>query len=143
MRLTSIRTALFWGLCLLVALVSWRFLVLGVELSMPTMAHHLDGRALALYAHIGLAPIALAVLPAQFNTALRTRRPGLHRWTGRIYGVTILVSGIAGFSLALSTAAGPVAGAGFALLAVAWLCWVPNVIIAEWFIRRRPALAPA
>ena len=26
-------------------------------------------------------------------------------------------------------------------VAVAWLCWVPNVIVAEWIIRRRRASA--
>ena len=24
---------------------------------------------------------------------------------------------------------------------VAWLCWVPNMLIAEWWLRRRPALS--
>lgn len=201
MSLVSLRFWLFGFLSLAVALVSWRFLVLGVERSMPFMAHHMGPRALALYAHIGLAPVALAIMPFQFSTALRQRRPGLHRWLGRLYGLVILLAGVSGFSLALGTQAGPVAATGFALLAVvwigataravwlamqrriaehrawmvrsaaltfaavtlrlylpvlaatlgfetgyplvAWLCWVPNLMVAEWWLARRAARRPA
>ncbi len=201
MTLTTLRTALFWGLSLAIALVSWRFLLLGVPASMPFMVHHLDGRALALYAHIGLAPVALAILPFQVSVRLRARRPRLHRWMGRVYGGVILIAGLAGLSLAVGSSAGPIAWAGFGLLAVlwigttaravwlamarriaehrvwmirsaaltfaavtlrlylpllaaglgfeagyvlvAWLCWVPNLVVAEWLIRRtrQPAQA--
>lgn len=194
MILTKTRTILFWLLSVVVALISWRFLPFGVEATMPFMAHHLDGRKLALYAHIGLAPVALILLPFQFSARPRARRPGLHRWTGRVYGAVILIAGIAGLALAVGSSAGPVAGLGFGLLAVlwlgttaravwlamarriaehrvwmirsaaltfaavtlrlylplleagfgfdtgyllvAWLCWVPNLIVAEWRIRR-------
>ncbi|TNF22843.1 MAG: DUF2306 domain-containing protein [Rhodobacteraceae bacterium] len=165
---------------------------------MPFMAHHLDERALALYAHIAIAPLVLALLPVQFSPRLRARRPRLHRWTGRVYALGVLVSGVAALSLAVNTVAGPFAGLGFALLAVlwialtaralwlamgrriadhrvwmirsaaltfaavtlrlqlpllevtlgfetgypivAWTCWVPNLIVAEWLIRRNRAL---
>jgi len=106
---------------ILIALVSYRFLPLGVETAMDFMAHHLDGNALALYAHIGIAPIALAMMPFQFMSGLRARRPSLHRWLGRIYVAAVLVSGLAGLQLAFYTAAGPFAGVGFGLLAVIWL----------------------
>lgn len=119
--MTLSRDILFWILSLAVALVSWRFLFWGVDMTMPAMAYHLEARALALYLHIGLAPVALAVLPFQFSTRLRKTRPGLHRWLGRIYGAAVLLAGLAGLSLALNADAGPVAGAGFGLLAVLWL----------------------
>jgi len=108
-------------LSVLIALVSYRFLPLGVEIAMEFMAHHLQDNALALYAHIGVAPIALAVMPFQFLTRLRARRPAVHRWLGRIYVAAILVSGVAGFQLAFYTSAGPFAATGFATLAVIWL----------------------
>lgn len=192
-----LRGALFWGLSLLIALASWRFLVLGVEVSMPHMAHFLEGRSLALYAHIGLAPVALALMPFQFSKGLRARRPMLHRWMGRAYALAIVLAGVAGLVLAYGTEFGPVAGWGFGILAVlwlgttvqavrlamlkriaehrrwmirsaaltfaavtlrvylpvlamgfgfetgylivAWLCWVPNALIAEWMLRRQSA----
>lgn len=195
----KIRNALFWGLSILVALVAWRFIPLGVEASMDFMAHHIEPRALALYAHIGVAPLVLFLLPFQFSVGLRIRRPKLHRWFGRIYAVGVLVSGVASLPLAAHTSGGAVAGLGFAVLAVlwmgvtaqavrlamqrrlaahriwmirsaaltfagvtlrlelpllamplgidlgyqvvAWACWIPNAILAEWMIRRN--VAPA
>lgn len=195
MTLLNLRQWAIGILSVLVALVSLRFLVLGVELSMPFMVHHLEPRALALYAHIGLAPVALAIMPFQFSRRLRLTRPALHRWLGRLYALAILLSGVAGLSLAINSSAGAVAGMGFGLLAVlwlittmravwlamqrriaehevwmirsaaltfaavtlrlympvlvagfgfdtgypmvAWLCWVPNLIVVEWWLARR------
>ncbi|MHA7772472.1 DUF2306 domain-containing protein [Roseibium sp. M-1] len=114
----------FWTaafLSVLIALVSFRFLLQGVEASMEFVAHNLDGNALALYAHIGVAPIALALMPFQFMAGLRNRRPALHRWVGRVYVLAILVSGLAGLQLAFHSNAQPIAAAGFAALAVLWL----------------------
>ncbi|WP_241525845.1 DUF2306 domain-containing protein [Pseudophaeobacter leonis] len=185
----------------MIALASWRFLVLGVELSMPFVAYHALERPVAFYLHVGLAPVALALLPFQFWRGLRRRRPGWHRWIGRGYGVAILLSGLGGLKMAIGTTSGPVAGLGFGLLAllwlgvtgrgiwlamqgriadhrrwmirlgaltfaavtlrlylpllfatlgeeagyslVAWVSWVPNALLAEWFIRRKGKAAMA
>lgn len=195
---TKTRGFLFWFLSIGIALISWRFIPLGIQASMSFVAHHLESRALALYAHIAIAPLVLALLPFQFSNRLRVRRPGLHRWMGRTYALGVLVSGVAALSLAANTAAGPVAGLGFGLLGilwivvtaravwlalqrwiaehrvwmirsaaltfaavtlrlelpvlemtlgietgypvVAWSCWVPNLIVAEWLVRRKQAL---
>lgn len=193
---------LFWFLSLVIALASWRFLIGGVEVTMNHVAYHAVERKLAFYLHVGLAPVALALMPFQFWTNLRSKRPAVHRWIGRIYGVAILLSGLGGLMMALGTTAGPVAGFGFGLLAVfwlfstgwaiwqarqrnidahrrwmirsaamtfaavtlrlylpflamgfgfetgysmvAWLCWVPNLIIAEWLFQpKRPRLQRA
>lgn len=188
--LSRARVVSFWVLSLAIALISWRWMVLGVE-----GLHHAFERPLAFYAHVSLAPVALALAPFQFWTGLRTARPGLHRWMGRGYAAAILISGVGGFLMALGTEAGPVAAWGFGLLAVlwvavtgqavrlamlgqigshrrwmirslaltlaavtlrlelpilaavlgfeagfplvAWLCWVPNVLVAEWVLRPR------
>lgn len=141
--------------------------------------------------------IALVLGAFQVNAWLRTRYLAAHRWSGRVYLLCVGAAGIAGFAMALHSA-GPVAQAGFALLAVfwltasaiayqrirernvrahrewmirsyaltlaavtlriylpaslaagihfttaypaiAWLCWVPNLIVAEWLIRRSTA----
>ncbi|MEE4013396.1 DUF2306 domain-containing protein [Roseibium sp. FZY0029] len=105
----------------LVAVASLRFLALGVSASMDFVAHNLDGNALMLYAHIGVAPIALALMPFQFMTRLRACRPNLHRWMGRGYVAAVLVAGLAGLQLAFHTTAGSFAATGFALLAVLWM----------------------
>lgn len=198
------RVFLLWFLCFGVALASWRFMVLGVEVSMEFVAYHAIERRLAFFAHVTLAPVALMLMPFQFWKGLRTRRPQVHRWIGRAYGISVLLAGVGGLLMALGTQAGPVAGLGFGGLAVlwlwttgygiwlarqgrigehqrwmirsaaltfaavtlrlylpllfatlgtetgytlvAWLCWVPNLLLAEWFLRRpkrRPAALAA
>jgi len=198
---SGLRVFLFWFLSLGVALASWRFLALGVELSMEFVAYHAAERPISFFAHITLASVALALAPFQVWRSFRAKRPALHRWMGRTYGVMVLLAGVAGLSLALGTQAGPVAAWGFGLLAIAWLgttgwgilqaragqiashrrwmirsvaltfaavtlrlyllvppltgidfalayqaiswlCWVPNLIVAEWILRR-PAGAQA
>lgn len=120
--MTTSRVPLFVAcvLSLLVALGSYRFLVLGLPLAFPDMLAHIEGRRVAFLLHIGLAPVALAIGPLQFFAAVRRRR-GLHRWLGRVYALAILVSGSAGLVVALNAAGGVSAQAGFAALAVVWV----------------------
>ncbi|MFT7027384.1 MAG: putative membrane protein [Paracoccaceae bacterium] len=113
------RIALF-ALSLIVALVSWRFLALGVAQSMPHMLYQALGRPLAFYAHVGLAPVALALTPFQLWTGLRVRRPAVHRWLGRVSAGAILVSGLGGMVLAAFTTAGTMAALGFGVLSILW-----------------------
>lgn len=150
--------------------------------------------------HVAGAATALLLGSFQFIPALR--RGGTHRWVGRAYVLSCLVGGIAGLPLALGSTAGPIATAGFGLLAVLWLtvnalgwraallrdfvthrrwmirswaltlaavtlrlylggatasglpmpeayraisflCWVPNLLVAEIYLRLRPYLAEA
>jgi hypothetical protein len=72
-------------------------------------------------AHMIAGPIALFAGAFQFLPRLRTHRPRLHRWTGRIYMIACLVSGVGALATAPFASGGPVAGLGFGLLAVCWL----------------------
>jgi Predicted membrane protein (DUF2306) len=194
-KISRFQVVLFWTLSLMVALASWRFLVLGVNVSMEFVAYHAVERQLAFYAHILLAPVALALAPFQLWQSLRVRRPAVHRWIGRTYGAMVLLAGIGGLIMAMGTRAGPVGAMGFGFLAVvwvgstgwgilqaraghiaahrrwmirsvalsfsavtlrlyllipvatgidpvlayqviAWACWIPNLIVAEWLMRR-------
>jgi len=186
---------LFWFLSLAVALVSWRFMVLGLDGAFPNMIHHLKGQRLAFYLHVIAAPVAMVIVPFQLWRQLRTRRATLHRWLGRIYAVMVAIGGGAGLIIAATTNAGTVAAMGFGVLAllwlwttaqavvhirarrieahrawmirssaltfaavtlrlwlplpllaglpfeivypvIAWVCWIPNLIIAEYLVRR-------
>jgi Predicted membrane protein (DUF2306) len=118
---TRIPTYLFWFLCLGIAIASWRFLIGGVEATMGFVAYHAQDRQLAFFAHVGLAPVALALVPFQLTRRLRTWRPALHRWMGRSYGAAVLLSGLGGLSMAINTQAGWIASVGFSILAVLWL----------------------
>lgn len=178
-----------------IALSSYRFLFLGLPLSFQGMEGHIDNRLFSFMIHISLAPIALLLGVIQFSPKIRAKMPAVHRWSGRVYGVCVLLSGAAGFIVALGAKGGVVATVGFVILAcvwvfttvvgiqyarasrfiehrrwmirsfaltlagvtlrlqlvgfmgagleyteasvyVAWLCWVPNMIAAEWWLRR-------
>ncbi len=184
------------GFSVLVALATFRVIPLGLRLSFGEMSGHVDQRWWAFVLHIWGASAALALGAVQFFAGFRAKYPVVHRWIGRSYAVSILIAGVAGFVVALGVAGGPVAGVGFALLAIfwigvtfnavrlararriaehkrwmirsfaltfaavtlrlyllgfmgagfsyteasvylAWMCWVPNLIVAEWFLRRR------
>ena len=71
-----------------------------------------------LLIHVAAGILALVVGPFQFIGRIRARRPALHRATGLVYVGATAVSAPSGFMLALGTSAGPVAGTGFALLAL-------------------------
>lgn len=179
-----------------VALYAWQFLSVGIENALPQMAYHIPDRLLPASVHFGIGGLVLLIGPFQFVPGLRLKFPTVHRWMGRVYVTGCIFSGIAGFILASNTNAGPVARAGFSLLAIAWLattimallkarkrefvehkkwmirsyaltlaavtlriylpitmgvfempyafvypiiafaCWVPNAIVAEWMVRR-------
>ena len=180
---------------IIIGFISYRFLVLDMNLSFPDFGDHISNRKLILLTHISASPIALIIGVIQLLPKKRAKRPSLHRWLGRLYGVAILVGGISGLLLAVNALGGIIAGWGFGLLAIvwiavtlvairmamiknftehrkwmirsfsltfaavtlrlyllgfmlvgisyipasvyiAWLCWVPNIIFAEWWIKK-------
>ena len=70
---------------------------------------------------IYLGGIALLAGFSQFFKRLRAKRPGLHRALGKVYVFSVLLSGTAGFAIALHASGGFLASLGFACLAVLWL----------------------
>jgi len=194
--LSGITKFLFWLTALAVAATSYRFLALGLETAFPSMLGHIADRGLVFLLHISASPIALVFGLFQFLPKLRKARPAVHRWSGRIYALAVLVGGLAGLLLSAGSLDRPVAAVGFGMLAVlwlgttgqavrlamagriaehrrwmirsyaltfaavtlrlalpfffflggmdyaetsnyvAWLCWVPNLLVAEWYLRR-------
>lgn len=190
----KIQRALFWFLSIAVALVSYRFVVLGMKAGFPNMAHQLLSSNYAFYIHVIFAPIALAIAPFQLSEKFRVKSLGRHRLLGRIYVGAVMAAGLSGFLIGFDAMHGPIAQSGFILLAViwlvvtfkavqfarrgeislhrewmirsialtfagvmlrvwlpaqivsgvpfdvayqvvAWLCWVPNLIVAEYIVR--------
>lgn len=72
------------------------------------------------YIHIILGGIALLIGWLQFNKQLRITRKQLHRNIGKIYISCCLVSGIAGFYIALHATGGIIAKLGFLTMAIVW-----------------------
>ncbi|MBD9478007.1 DUF2306 domain-containing protein [Pseudoxanthomonas sp. PXM02] len=100
------------------------------------MAPHASTGAVAAFGFGALAvcwlgSTALAVI------AIRQGRVADHRdWMLRSYALTL-----AAVTLRLYLPASQIAGISFLIAypAIAWLCWVPNLLVAEWMTRTRHA----
>jgi hypothetical protein len=121
MTLSRLGIAGFAMLSLLIAALSLRVLVLPIGLAMPNMAHFATEAPWRLWGHILGAPLALALAPLQLWTGFRARWPGLHRWSGRLYALAVLVAGLAGMTLAPTSEATVFARAGFVVLGAGWI----------------------
>lgn len=113
-----------------IALFSYRYLSPASLFGAPNVLGNLFARPW-LPIHAGGAATALLLGGFQFVPALRRSRT-LHRWLGRLYAASCIVGGFAGLTLAFGSTAGPVAGWGFGLLAVAWI----HVTAQGWLTAR-------
>lgn len=180
----------------LIALMSYRFLFMDLNLAFPEMPGHILDRKMIFIAHISASPVALVLGSVNLWERRRKKRPTAYRWTGRVYAVAILIGGLSGLGLAIGASGGTVATFGFGILSilwmgstaqavrfamardfkahrrwmirsfaltfaavtlrlylpvfmifgemtyaqasvwVAWLCWIPNLALAEWWVRR-------
>ena len=116
--LSRIRILLLWLTSVAVALVSYRFLALGLETAFPGMLGHIAERKLIFILHISAAPLVLVLGLFQFLPRLRAKRPAVHRWGGRLYGGGVLVGGLAGLFWRLGLLIGPLRRWGLAR----WRC---------------------
>ena len=73
-----------------------------------------------LLTHIAGSGLALLVGPFQFWSGLRRRSMRVHRWTGRLYVVGVLIGGSAAFYRASHAGQGPIFGISLGTLGVAW-----------------------
>jgi uncharacterized membrane protein len=110
------------ALCsVLVGLASYRYLAPGAPGGAPPILANSFTRFGVLTIHAAAASTALIIGPFQFMPRQRARRPGLHRWMGRLYVLACLIGGLSGAVLALGARTGVVSTVGFGLLAVSWL----------------------
>jgi hypothetical protein len=123
---------------ILVALYSLRFVaVLGgyhvpMDLGIQSVITRVPVQALI---HMTVAPLALLLGPLQFLPKLRARFPRAHRYVGRIYVASVVISGFAALATAPHASGGPIAGWGFGVLAVLWI----GTTLGGWWaaVRRR------
>jgi uncharacterized membrane protein len=73
------------------------------------------------YTHIGFGGLALLVGWPQFSARLRQKRMALHRFFGKIYVLSALLSGTAGIVIAIYATGGWITAAGFAALGCIWM----------------------
>ncbi len=112
---------IFSSLSILIAILSLAiFLIFGVS-GFPAMQHHLDLREFSLGIHIICSATALLVMPFQFWSQLRSRRPNVHRGLGRIYGGAVVVGGLFGVHCGFFANGGWIGRSGFVCLGVLWV----------------------
>lgn len=75
---------------------------------------------ISFYTHIVLGGVALLIGWIQFNAKLRLNKPYTHKFIGKTYVVSVLLSSFSGFYIALFADEGLWASLGFSCLAVIW-----------------------
>lgn len=115
-------------LSFIMAFMSYRFTTLGVDQAFPEMIGHLTNRRIVLTVHVIAAPLALALGAMNMIDRRRKKRRVLHRWTGRAYGVSILVGSVSGLIMAIGAEGGIIAGLGFGALAILWFVTTAQAI---------------
>ncbi|MEV6972335.1 DUF2306 domain-containing protein [Kitasatospora sp. NPDC093806] len=105
-------------LAVLTALLTGRYLTLDPEVFLDEQRAVYLANRIPLVLHVGGGVLAILLGPWQFLPRLRSRRPALHRVTGRIYLAAVFVTGVGGLLLAPKGLVGPVAPIGFGTLAV-------------------------
>jgi hypothetical protein len=73
------------------------------------------------YTHILLGAIALLTGWSQFSKRIRNKNLTVHRTLGKIYLISVILSGSAGLYIAYYATGGIIAVLGFGGLAIAWL----------------------
>ena len=121
-------------LCFGVGLSALRFLAIPAEYSMAHMLHYLTAVPVFAYGHMIGGPLALMLVPLQFSSRLRQRRPRLHRLSGFLYVASVLVSGLSALLMLPHFAGTRWALAGFVVLAVLWML---STLVAFWHARAR------
>ncbi|HZZ88254.1 MAG TPA: DUF2306 domain-containing protein [Caulobacteraceae bacterium] len=126
MRLTG---AWLWTATVLafaIALTSYRYLLPGMPGGAPGIVENHFAKSGALVLHASVSATVLILGALQFFPKFRARWPAWHRRAGTLYVIGCMVGGMAGLVLAAGTTEGPVATAGFGLLAIAWLFSTAN-----------------
>jgi uncharacterized membrane protein len=109
-------------LALLIALASFRYFIQTPEVAIgPPLAERFAEYITPLLFHAGGGMLALSLGPWSFWGRFRNKYLHLHRWMGRIYLLSVLVGGVAGFYLAATAFGGLPASIGFSMLAALWL----------------------
>ncbi|MEO9966394.1 MAG: DUF2306 domain-containing protein [Reichenbachiella sp.] len=73
------------------------------------------------YQHIGFGAMTMLTGWTQFSRKLRVRNINIHKVLGKIYVISVLLSGTAGLYLSFYATGGLIASFGFGIMAVLWV----------------------
>jgi uncharacterized membrane protein len=93
----------------------------GLFKSKPTAVLESSFYLTVFYIHTSFGGLALLCGSTQFFKKLRVRRLSWHRMLGKIYVISVLISGLTAFYIAFYATGGVVAIVGFSGMAIAWL----------------------
>lgn len=126
-----------WYLIFLLAILVGVYALLVVFVTgfrTPFVIALFDSALLGSYLHLIGGGVVIIVGAAQFSQKLRVSKPSLHRLTGYVYIIGVVLGSLSAFYLALKSSGGLAAHYGFGALAVLWL---GSTITAYYKIRQR------
>lgn len=116
---------LFGGLSILISFYPIAYLVADkpIALLLSKTAELLSNNfyMICFYLHIIFGGIALLIGWIQFSKKFRNKYMNIHRWIGKVYIASVLISGIPGFYIALHASGGLSPKLGFSIGAVLWV----------------------
>lgn len=124
-----IRNRIVWGvfvaLCLMIGLYPLVYLFADAEFGIlsskqPELLSDTIWNV-TFYTHIFVGGLALLIGWTQFSSKLREKRLNLHRSIGKLYVLSVLISGLCGLYVGYYATGGIVSTTGFMSLAVIWL----------------------
>ena len=89
---------------------------------------------IGFYGHIIPGGLALFIGWTQFSNSLRTKYPSTHQAIGKIYIISVIISGLCGLAIAQVATGGLVSILGFSSLAIIWLS---TTVLAFKAIKKR------
>lgn len=116
----------------LILYASWLMLLLSLPYSSfdrhvdflmtKQMVYHIRHWRISFYIHVFLSIIVLLAGLLQFSGSLLNKYPGLHRWSGKIYVLVVLLfSGPTGLIMGFYANGGMAARISFVILSILWL----------------------
>ncbi|MEW7280825.1 DUF2306 domain-containing protein [Aquimarina sp. 2201CG1-2-11] len=84
---------------------------------------------IAFYSHIFLGGVALLIGWVQFHEKIRATRPKLHRTTGKVYIIAVLISGVSGIYIGCFATGGIISSLGFISLGILWIYTTLNAFL--------------
>ena len=121
-RMSAVKGGAWVLMVLLAAIVSAYAigLIFIADIRPPFLCDRFANHPLSTYSHLIGSAVALTLGAFQVNNRLRSKHLRIHRLTGKIYLVGVLVGAPGAFGLALVSEGGLVTHFGFGLLAVLW-----------------------
>jgi len=126
---TQTKTIILWILFALFAIaiglyplgfLSTNFRNNGVLSSKPQGLRSNPAYLTSFYLHISFGGLAILTGWSQFIKSWRNKYLKFHRYLGYVYVISVLISSISGFIIAIFSTGGTIAAVGFGSLAVAW-----------------------